>query len=81
MKVEYRNNDINLVFEHATNFVRDYQSIMQTKTLKDIKVWLVPFLSKNNLRLIEAGVLIGKKDFNIAVICLFGFISVIIMTS
>uniref|UniRef100_M1DPP3 Putative plant transposon protein domain-containing protein n=1 Tax=Solanum tuberosum TaxID=4113 RepID=M1DPP3_SOLTU len=43
-KVSCSSDDINTVFEMATDFEHEYQSIIITKTLDDLKGWLAPLI-------------------------------------
>uniref|UniRef100_M1DEY5 Putative plant transposon protein domain-containing protein n=1 Tax=Solanum tuberosum TaxID=4113 RepID=M1DEY5_SOLTU len=44
-KVGCRSGDINVVFERATNFIHEYQSMTTAKTLNYLKGWLAPLIS------------------------------------
>nr|ABI34337.1 hypothetical protein SDM1_41t00022 [Solanum demissum] len=61
-KVGCNNKYMNSVFERATDFVREYQGMIITKTLDELKGWLAPLISDTTPSWIKDGAPIEKKD-------------------
>uniref|UniRef100_M1DV58 Putative plant transposon protein domain-containing protein n=1 Tax=Solanum tuberosum TaxID=4113 RepID=M1DV58_SOLTU len=78
-QVRCSSNEINTMFERATYTEHEYQSLITTKTLDDMKGCLASLVSYTTLRWIEDGMPIDKKDMNIASWYWFGFINGIVM--